>query len=160
MNYGVSISSLNAIVRMKSSVSTTTIMVLTGLTAQPMPPKLRKQNVLSNRIRHATQCLSFVMVSMTVRTLVMKVRCTAQVSICWHCTLVTISHGFKPWLKYLFQIIWDAVDGVSISWFVIDVPDSVQFHHDINFCLKSDSIVVSFSSGTGFLRVDILQFWF
>ena len=29
--------------------------------------------------------------------------------------------------------------------FVLVEPDSVRFHHDIIFCLKSDSIVVSFS---------------
>ena len=53
--------------------------------------------------------------------------------------------------------------GVLISQFVLDVPYSVQFHHDIIFCLESDSIVmivVFFSSCTGFLRVDILQFQF
>ena len=49
---------------------------------------------------------------------------------------------------------------VSISRFVVDVPDSVQFHHDIIFCMESNSIVVSFSSGIGFLRVHMLQFWF
>ena len=51
---------------------------------------------------------------------------------------------------------WD----VSISGFVLKELDSVQFYHDIIFCLESDSIVVSFSSSTGFLRVDIHQFWF
>ena len=35
--------------------------------------------------------------------------------------------------------------GVSNSSFVLVKPDSVRFHHDIILCLKSDSIVVSFS---------------
>ena len=48
--------------------------------------------------------------------------------------------------------------GVSIFRFVLEEPDSVRFHHGIIFCLESDSIVVSFLSGTGFLRVDVLQF--
>ena len=48
---------------------------------------------------------------------------------------------------------------VSISRFALDELDSVQFHHDIT-CLESDSIVVSFTSGTGFLRVNVVQFWF
>ena len=51
---------------------------------------------------------------------------------------------------------WD----VSITGFLIEELDSVQFYHDIIFCLESDSIVVSFSSSTGFLRVDFRQFWF
>ena len=50
--------------------------------------------------------------------------------------------------------------GVWISRFVLDVSDSVQFHHDITFCLDSDSIIVSFSSGTSFLRLEIILFWF
>ena len=54
------------------------------------------------------------------------------------------------------RIRWD----VSIPGFVIEELDSVQFHHDILFCLESDSIVVPFSSSTSFLRVDIRQFWF
>ena len=45
-------------------------------------------------------------------------------------------------------------------FFVLEEPDSVRFHHDIIFCLESDSIVVSFSQGIGKLRVDVLQFWF
>ena len=48
----------------------------------------------------------------------------------------------------------------SICGFVLGELDSVQFHLDIIFCLESDSIVVSFSSSIGFLRVDIRQFWF
>ena len=43
---------------------------------------------------------------------------------------------------------------LSISGFVIEELDSVQF-----FCLESDSIG-SFSSSTGFLRVDFRHFWF
>ena len=46
--------------------------------------------------------------------------------------------------------------GVSIFLFVLDEPDSVRFHHDIIFCLESDSIVVSFSSGTGFFGEGVL----
>ena len=42
--------------------------------------------------------------------------------------------------------------GVSISPFVLKEPDSIWFHHDIIFSLESDSIVVSFSLGAGFLR--------
>ena len=33
--------------------------------------------------------------------------------------------------------------GVLISRFVLVVPDSVQFHRSIIFCLESDSIAVS-----------------
>ena len=62
-------------------------------------------------------------------------------------------------IRYLYAFIFFTFGGVLISRFVLDVPASVQFHHDITFCLESDSIVVSFSSGTSFLRVDILQFW-
>ena len=51
---------------------------------------------------------------------------------------------------------WD----VSVSGFVLEELNSVQFHRDIFFYLESDSIVVSFSSSTGFLRVDIRQFLF
>ena len=50
--------------------------------------------------------------------------------------------------------------GVSISGCVLDELDSVQFHHDISFCLELDYIVLSFSSGTGFLGVDVVQFWY
>ena len=50
---------------------------------------------------------------------------------------------------------WD----ISISGFVLEEQDSVQIHHEIIFCLESDSIVVSFSSSTGFLRLNIHQFW-
>ena len=46
---------------------------------------------------------------------------------------------------------------VSISRYVLDELDSDQFYHDIIFCFESDSIVVSFLSGTGFLR-DLISF--
>ena len=39
----------------------------------------------------------------------------------------------------------------SNTGFVIQELDSVQFLDDIIFCLESESIVVSFSSSTGFL---------
>ena len=48
--------------------------------------------------------------------------------------------------------------GRLITGFVIEELDSVQFYHDNIFCLESDSIVVQFSSSTGFLRVDFRQF--
>ena len=56
----------------------------------------------------------------------------------------------------------NAVEGhwdVSITGFSIEELDSVQFYHDIIFCLESDSFVVPFSLSTGFLRVDFRQFW-
>ena len=46
------------------------------------------------------------------------------------------------------------------SRFVLKEPDSVRFHHDLIVCLESDSIVVPFSLGTGFLWVEVFQFWF
>ena len=50
---------------------------------------------------------------------------------------------------------------VPISRFIPEKLDFVRFHHDIISCLESDSIVLSFSSGTAFLlRVGVLQFWF
>ena len=58
------------------------------------------------------------------------------------------------------NIWWVKECGVSISRFVLEKPDSTRFLHDIIFYLKSGSIVVSFSLGTAFLRVDVLQFWF
>ena len=61
--------------------------------------------------------------------------------------------------SHLYNFQWAHWD-VLISGFVIEELDSVQFHHDIIFCLESYSIVVPFSSSTGFLRVDFRQFWF
>ena len=55
-------------------------------------------------------------------------------------------------LLYLLIIHWD----ISITGFVIQELDSVQFLHDIIFCFESDSIVVFFSSRTGFLRADVV----
>ena len=57
-------------------------------------------------------------------------------------------------IGHIVLLHWD----VSISEFVLEELDSVKFVHDIIFHLESDSIVVSFSSSTGFLRVDIRQF--
>ena len=51
-----------------------------------------------------------------------------------------------PWLQ------WDGAN----PGFVIQELDSVQFLYDIIFCFESDSIVVSFSSRTGFLGADVI----
>ena len=51
---------------------------------------------------------------------------------------------------------WD----VANTGFAIQELDSVQILQDIIFYLESDSIVVSFSSSSDFLWVDIRQFWF
>ena len=69
-----------------------------------------------------------------------------------------ISLCYYIWFKNFDQcvIYWD----VTISDFGLKELDFVQFHHDIIFCLESDSIVLSFLSSTGFLRVDIHQIWF
>ena len=70
--------------------------------------------------------------------------------------LLSLWCRFISMFLFLYFHQWD----VSITGFVIEKLDSVLFYHDIIFCLESDSIVVSFSSSTGFLRVDIRQFWF
>ena len=72
----------------------------------------------------------------------------ATMAECGNCPPGLLGDGFKCFGMYT----------ISITGFVIEELDSVKFIYDVIFCFESDSIVVSYSSSTGFLRIDVIIF--